>query len=165
MSNGKTHDRFSLGVGSVSIITLFLWGVAPLYILSFFVGWLFATLIFSPDTDILPRKNLKIIKLLLFPYSIFFKHRGLSHGIITGTISRLIYLMIVFTIIIFITHKMGYLNFGVESFLTYTHSYISNFDLSQPAYRYPTWFLIGHFLADLCHILLDRISTFFRRLF
>lgn len=165
MATGKTHDYIGLGLGITASLAILVNDVNVKCIFFFSTAWLFATFIFSPDTDVMPKKRVMILRFLLFPYSIIFKHRGLSHGILTGTITRIVYLILMFALIIFITNKMGYLKFDVDNYFNYIVSYLQNFNINHPSYRYPLWFLMGHFGADLSHIFLDRLSSFFKRIF
>lgn len=158
MAKGKTHDYIGLGAGFALTVILLVKGLSFLYLLCFLAAWLFATLIFSPDTDLMPKKRAGILRFFLFPYSIIFKHRGLSHRFLVGTVSRLVYLIAVVALIIFVTNKMGYLDLGVDSYSKYAFTYLSNFNLGQDSYLCLFWFLVGHFGSDATHTVLDRIS-------
>jgi len=106
MPSGKTHD----------VITIFL--AAPVFAgayvatrdiwLSTFVsvGSLFGGLMFGPDLDTASKQYSRwsFVKFLWFPYRNFFKHRSRwSHGLIFGTLIRVIYFMGVATLAAFLT--------------------------------------------------------------
>jgi uncharacterized metal-binding protein len=106
MPSGKTHD----------VITIFL--TAPVFAgayvatrdiwLSTFVsaGFLFGGLMFGPDLDTASKQYSRwsFVKFLWFPYRNFFKHRSRwSHGLIFGTLIRVIYFMGVATLAAFLT--------------------------------------------------------------
>ena len=70
-------------------------------------SFVFATLFLSPDLDIYyssPTKNWGILRLLWLPYSLFFKHRGISHSLFFSTLTRIIYLSAVVTVAFLIFH-------------------------------------------------------------
>lgn len=118
-------------------------------------GWLFATLIFSPDTDLMPKKRSGVLQFFLYPYSILFKHRGLSHGLITGTISRILYAIVVGGLLVFILSKMGHVDFTAQGYWLGLWHFAQDYDYSLPGYRALTWLYLGMAGADACHILLD----------
>ena len=97
MPSGSTHDRITLWLfpGVVSIaylvtrngeLTLLLGG-----------GFFFAGLMFGPDLDIysIQFKRWGILRGIWLPYQKLLRHRSwLSHGLIIGTVIRIIYLLL-----------------------------------------------------------------------
>lgn len=163
MSDGKTHDRVGLIAGIICSVTAFALFSFPIAI-PFFVGWLIALFIFSPDSDLMPKKRTGILAFFLYPYSILFKHRGLSHSLLLGTLSRVVYIIITFLIILFILSKMGYVEFNFSNFYTELVHFVSNFSVSNPIYQVLCSFYAGMFGADLVHIILDTLSSFLAKL-
>jgi len=165
MSKGKSHDRFNLIIGA--ILTGLLLGLERSWpvVLVFVIGWLIATFIFSPDTDIAPKKRTTILRLFLYPYSVFFKHRGISHSILFGTLTRVMYVLWCFGILIWIFQKMGYIPITIENYGAFLWDFLINYDYSKLHYKMLTWFYLGMFLADFCHIFLDRLTHFIKKLF
>ncbi len=164
MASGKFHDKVNLGTGA--ILTGLLIGLersVPV-VVSFVIGWLFATLIFSPDTDVMPKKRSGVLQFFLYPYSILFKHRGVSHMIFVGTLVRVLYGLIVMTIMLFVLNGMGYITFGASHFLSGVLSYFSNFDYHLIQYKIFVWLFVGMAGADLCHIFFDKITSFFKKI-
>jgi len=163
MSSGKHHDRLNLLVGMISAGTLI--GFTLNWALAFFYlsGWLFSTLFFSPDTDVVPKKRAGFLQFILYPYSILFKHRGLSHHLLLGTLTRLVYGIIVFGFLILIFYKMGYLSISLSHYGNFMYELIKNFDYNLPVYRYFVWFFLGMFLSDFCHILVDKFTSLIKR--
>ena len=95
MPNGKTHDIITLVVSPVVA------GVS--YYLTkdvkttgiIFVSYLFASLMFNGDLDTnsRPYNRWFILKIIWIPYQLMFEHRSVfSHGLIIGTIIRIIYI-------------------------------------------------------------------------
>ena len=160
MASGKLHDKVNLGTGA--ILTGLLIGLERSFpvVLSFVVGWLFATLIFSPDTDVMPKKRTGILQFFLYPYSILFKHRGLSHMILVGTLIRILYGVFIFGLLLFILNGMGYVSFGATEFFSFVLKFMSNFNYQLIQYKIFVWLFAGMVGADICHICMDRLSSF-----
>ena len=119
MANGKAHDRFNIFIGTFIVAVMFATKMDFAIILSFTAAYLFSTLILSPDIDLGPKKRAGLLRPLIYPYSMFFKHRGFSHHLILGTLSRVIYGVIVFIalsniILLFLNHV-----FQTETFRTF----------------------------------------------
>lgn len=164
MARGKTHDKFNLLMGAVLTGVLigfnFYWPV----VLAFSLGWLFSTLLFSPDTDFMPKKRAGFLRFFLYPYSLIFKHRGLSHHWLWGTLTRLIYGLVVFVFLIYLLHRLGHIAFSPEHFLSDLWSFLKAFDLSLWPYQVFMGAYLGMFMADLGHIFIDRLTSFLGRL-
>ncbi len=105
MPSGKTHDAITV------ILAAPVFGVAFLATHDFWlsavatVGFLFGGFMFGPDLDIASKQysRWKFLKVLWFPYRSFFKHRSRwSHGLIFGTLLRVVYFMGAATCIAFL---------------------------------------------------------------
>lgn len=146
MAQYKTHSIFNIFIA----LPLFVWGISyffqPSYNLLIIFGTCFtySTLFMSPDVDLANKIKLFSIKgLLTLPfrgYSKIFKHRGLSHSIILGSITRIVWLGAFFYLVLFLLNKPLLNKKEVVSILK------------------SDYFLYGFtaiILADFCHILLD----------
>ena len=162
MAMGSTHDKVSIfflviilatGVIGYQMSSPALYGAC--------VGWFFATYLISPDLDLGPKKRASVLRPFLYHYSMFFKHRGVSHHFFLGTISRIVYLLAMALLIIFCLHKMGYTSFSTTHYLNFLTNLFHGYTYSVPEYQFLTWTVIGMFLSDLVHILLDKVSSFF----
>ena len=164
MAQGKNHDRINLIVGTVLASLLWI-SLKSFLLLGFFSsGWLFSTFIFSPDSDFMPKKRAGILRFVLYPYALLFKHRGVSHSFIWGTLTRLIYLILMTFLGIFVLSKMDYLKTNHEDFLAIILDIIRNFNLENPFYLAMVWLYLGMFGADFTHVLTDKVSTFLKKL-
>lgn len=96
MPNGKTHDK-------ITFITTPIIGVLSYYLLNnnlistliLITTYIFASIMFNGDLDTnsKPYNRWWIFKIIWIPYQLMFSHRSIwSHGIILGTIVRLIYI-------------------------------------------------------------------------
>jgi uncharacterized metal-binding protein len=164
MSSGKFHDKLNLITGAVLTGVLIGFERSPEIISSFVAGWLIATFIFSPDTDIMPKKRTGPLQFLLYPYSILFKHRGVSHSFLLGTFIRIIYCIVLFGVILFILYRMKLIDYSGQDYILFIKTFIQQWDLSLVPYKIVTWFFIGMFLADTHHYCLDWVTSFLNKL-
>jgi uncharacterized metal-binding protein len=96
MPSGKTHDAITLALAAPAFaltygVTGDLWLATVVA-----VGFLFGGLMFGPDLDT-PSKQYsrwRFLRVLWFPYRNFFRHRSRwSHGLVFGTLLRVVYFM------------------------------------------------------------------------
>src|SRR5687767_2221855 len=105
MPSGKTHDAITLILAAPTFAVTY--AVARDAWLSTLVttGFLFGGLMFGPDLDTIskPYSRWKFARFLWVPYRSFFKHRSRwSHGLIFGTLLRVVYFMGVGTSVAFL---------------------------------------------------------------
>ena len=105
MPSGKTHDAITIILAAPLLGVTFLMTRDPWLSVVVAVGFLFGGFMFGPDLDTASKQysRWKIFKLLWFPYRSFFKHRSRwSHGLVVGTLPRVIYFMGVATCVAFL---------------------------------------------------------------
>ena len=105
MPSGKTHDAITIILAAPLLGVTFLMTRDPWLSVVVAVGFLFGGFMFGPDLDTASKQysRWKIFKLLWFPYRSFFKHRSRwSHGLVVGTLLRVIYFMGVATCVAFL---------------------------------------------------------------
>ena len=109
MPNGKSHDRIThyttplVGLGTIAILlnlnngmTLLSVLIITLIIMS---TYFFASMMFNGDLDMhsKPFNRWWVFKMIWIPYQLMFAHRSFwTHGIIIGTVVRLLYLSPIF---------------------------------------------------------------------
>lgn len=103
MPNGKTHDK-------ITVITTPIVGGFTYLILGdikttafLMSGYLFASFMFNGDLDTnsRPYNRWWLFKMIWIPYQLMFTHRSIwTHGIILGTVVRLIYVLVIPALII-----------------------------------------------------------------
>ncbi len=164
MALGKTHDGINLFIGMVATGLLIGIGLDYFSWPLFLFGWLFSTLIFSPDTDLMPKKRSGPLQFVLYPYSILFKHRGVSHGLLFGTLTRVIYGIVLGGLLVFVLSKMGYLDLEARTYWQRLFEFFSEYNYQLPVYRSVTWLYIGLAFADACHIIVDKLSSLFSKI-
>jgi uncharacterized metal-binding protein len=149
MSNYKTHSSFNL----LLILPLFLGVIvaflAPQWPLlaTFAISFSYSTLFMSPDMDLASQIKLFSLRgVLSIPfrsYALFFRHRGMSHSILLGTMTRLLWLF-------------GFVNIILYLVLQIVPNTKSVFDYVMLYQEYFLWGIAGVFIADLSHLLLDK---------
>lgn len=143
----KTHTKFNLFI-ALPIITCILYlSLHPAVnnFLSFSGCFIYSTLFMSPDMDLANKIKLFSFKgVMTLPfriYSFFFRHRGLSHNLIFGTLTRVLFLTLLFTSLLYLFDH----SISQNLFLNFLRSYKS----------YIIYGFFGIFTADFCHLLLD----------
>ena len=106
MPSGKTHDKISI-IGIPVILSVpILINLDYFLIIILLISYLFASFMFNGDLDIVskPYNRWGFLKFIWIPYQTIFSHRSIfTHGIILGTVIRLLYLgSIIFLILYFI---------------------------------------------------------------
>lgn len=104
MPSGKTHDAITfLLVAPTFAVAWKATESVPLAAVVTF-GMLFGGLMFGPDLDTVSKQYSRwsVFRFLWYPYQAFFAHRSRwSHGLIFGTLLRVIYFMGVLTLVSF----------------------------------------------------------------
>jgi uncharacterized metal-binding protein len=102
MPSGKTHDAITLLIAAPTFAAA--WGVTRSVWLAGVVtaATLFGGLMFGPDLDVQSRQYTRWgpFRLLWWPYKVVFRHRSRwSHGIVFGTLIRVVYFALVLTLV------------------------------------------------------------------
>lgn len=142
----KTHVKFNVFLGlPIFLFGLFHYEIKMEYILTFSAFFIYSTLFMNPDMDLANKIKLLSFKgLLTFPFRIYskiFRHRGISHQFLLGTLTRIIFLsfFLVIPLILFdvVLSKQTLIYF------------------CQKYEYYILFSFAGVCSSDLCHILLD----------
>jgi uncharacterized metal-binding protein len=167
MPSGKTHD---------AITFLF---AAPVFAASYSVtkdvptssvvtgAFLFGGLMFGPDLDTMSKQYVRwsLFRFLWFPYQKVFKHRSRwSHGLIFGTLLRVIYFMGALTLFSFLLAYVfaTYTGGDLPRLMEFTQSWqsIGGFiNKNVGEYALPSAF-IGLWLGAASHTLTDIAGSF-----
>ncbi|MCH1430777.1 MAG: hypothetical protein GWP59_06830 [Chlamydiales bacterium] len=148
MANYRAHTVFNFCLGLPASVAALNYLVTPtLESLTIFVSmFCYGTLFMSPDVDQADKfKLLSLRGFLAFPfvsYALVFKHRGLSHSFILGTLSRAIWLFLWFLLLFFFIYR--YLP-GPDNLLGTLYHFRTEC----------TYGFLGLFFADFCHLFID----------
>ena len=144
MANYKTHTGFNLFFALPTLIGLGYYFFQPpeKALITFTVTFIYATLFMNPDLDLVHQIKLFSVRgFITLPfrgYSKIFKHRGISHSFLLGSVTRIIWLSSILLLVGFSFSFSEYLFSFYEHFKTYF-----------------IYALIGICLADWSHLLLD----------
>lgn len=163
MALGRYHDTFNLAFGAVLSGAMIGFGVETMITVAFSAGWLFSTLIFGPDSDLTVKRRTQILRYFLWPYSFFFRHRGISHHFFWGTVSRNLYLLILLIAIMkLILYLAGLFHVetsvmdGVRALLPPLKFWFSK--VGSLFWKFSFFLFLGQWLSDLAHLLLDKVA-------
>jgi uncharacterized metal-binding protein len=144
MANYKTHARFNLFLILPILVGLnyYFMHTPERLLVIFIAAFTYATLFMNPDLDLVHQVNLFSLRgLLTLPfrgYSKVFRHRGISHSFLLGSVTRILWLSTVLFVLSFS------FSFSEDIFV-----FCKKFKI------YFLYALIGICLADWSHLLLD----------
>ena len=110
MPSGARHLRLELFLLPVFLAGLYLYGLRWPGLLTFAGAYLFSSLFLSPDLDLrsnTARRRWGFLGFVWVPYTKVFKHRGLSHNLLLGPLTRIGYLFLVGFIVIYALNYFG----------------------------------------------------------
>jgi uncharacterized metal-binding protein len=113
----------------------------------FGVFYLLSSIFLSPDLDMkksIPKRRWGPLGFIWFPYSLVFKHRGISHSLLWGPLTRLLYIGFLLALLSLPLIKLDDFSVNVEA-------------LSAV--------ILGIYIPNVLHVLYDRLSSRMKRLF
>lgn len=149
MSDYKGHTKFNLLLALPILMGATYYFMHPHYylLLTFAGAFTYSTLFMSPDMDLAYQIRLLSLRgILSIPfrsYAGLFSHRGLSHNVLLGSATRILWLMAWGCLIFFAVYKSLPTKSTCLKFYKLHQSYI-------------LYGLAGVCFADWCHLLLDR---------
>jgi uncharacterized metal-binding protein len=165
MPSGRTHDRITLWtVPLVLGITYFLTQSGK-FALILAGSFLFSGLMFGPDLDIysVQYKRWGWFRWIWIPYRSAIRHRSnLSHGLIIGTILRLLYISLIILILS-----------GMIAVIAYFFGYVNFQSVINSQKPFPVWnqtytqallaLIIGLELGAMSHSISDSIGSAYKK--
>jgi len=98
MPSGRTHDVITLTIAPATFaVSQVYWGSVSIAAVST-LSMIFAGFMFGPDLDLASKQYRRwgLLRPLWLPYVVVFRHRShLSHGLLLGTIIRILYFLAV----------------------------------------------------------------------
>jgi uncharacterized metal-binding protein len=108
MPNGRTHDIITFTVAPV-VAGISYYLTKDIKTTAIIVStYLFASLMFNGDLDVdsRPYNRWWVLKMIWIPYQLMFSHRSIfTHGLIIGTVIRILYISIIPIIILVFRHQ------------------------------------------------------------
>lgn len=161
MALSRTHDLMNL-----TALPLFMYILPKDSMVPFALGYIVGTFLLSPDLDLpgsRPSRRWCLLRWIWAPYQALSRHRGISHMPILGTLIRIAYIVsaVIFLyfsligVVSLIDRSLGYIIAGWNPFETLERLFRS---------REAVYFVGGVLCADIVHIILDSLWSFFRRI-
>ncbi len=163
MPSGKTHDIANVVLILFGITVIVSYNVLSKHmdedifnncLILFVSAYAFSTFLLSPDLDLKRNRsklNWGFLRWIWQPYSKVFKHRGISHSILWGILTRLIYIYAVYFTALLIYYFFSDMDFNDLPFLFV--------DSDEIRWQYITALLLGVYIPSIFHTVLDRAVT------
>ncbi len=151
MPNYRTHTKINLllVLPVLTTIGILLAFTENTYLWTFAISFLYGTLFMSPDLDYANKINSWSLRGFLsipfLSYAKIFRHRGLSHSILFGTMTRILWLAGHALLFLFLFY---HIKPTPQALL----SYLSSFQM------YFIYGFSGLFLSDATHIIVDKFA-------
>jgi len=149
MPSGKVHLALEMTTLPGFVLAGAYLKASPEQLTVFALSYTAASLFLSPDLDLArsdPASRWGLLRYLWWPYAVVFHHRGLSHSLLLGPITRLLYLGLLVASVLLPLHFLA----GVPLPSRFPVRFV-----------YPT--LAGVYLPHLLHVLADRLASRFSR--
>ena len=119
----------------------------------------------SPDLDLSSSGSSNrwgIFRFLWYPYNKLFSHRGISHSIIFGTLTRIIYLFLIYSFFLFIYFYINNIIKikSIDIFIVYFFDMINVVKLYK---KESILIFIGLNVPGILHVLADDIYSFYKK--
>ncbi|MGI8555200.1 MAG: metal-binding protein [Pyrinomonadaceae bacterium] len=170
MPSGKTHDAVTFFLTAPAFAAA--WEISKSVPLSSIVAvtFLIGGLMFGPDLDTMSKQYTRwsFLKILWYPYQAFFPHRSRwSHGLVFGTLLRVIYFMGVLTLLSFLAVYLFeiYAGGNLPNLLEFVKAWRNVGDYVRGdlgKYAFPAVF-IGLWLGAASHTLTDMAGSYVKR--
>lgn len=167
MPSGKTHDAITFLFAAPVFAAA--WKITENTAVSAVVtfAFLFGGLMFGPDLDTMSKQYTRwgILRFLWYPYQAFFAHRSRwSHGLVFGTLLRVIYFMGALTLTAFVTVYLyaSYIGGDLPRIAEFTRVWLDIGEYVRAnvgEYFLPSVF-VGLWLGAASHTLTDMAGTF-----
>ncbi len=168
MPSGKTHDfiTFLIAAPTAAVTYYFTrdWALAAVAT----VAMLFGGLMFGPDLDIQSRQYTRWgpLRFLWWPYKVALRHRSRwSHSIMLGTLIRVIYFLIVITLVLVVSLCIRdvYVNRSSVSAAAFTEAIARVWEILSPIKRgYLIAAFAGLWVGASSHTISDVLGSFFK---
>ena len=154
MPSGRTHLKIEMTVfAGCTVLGLYLVKlnfIAIVHLASFLGSYLFASLFLTPDLDLkqsIAFKRWGIARILWLPYAHLFRHRALSHHILFGPLTRIVYAVLILSLVV----------------SALTHMTSLRIQLHAPGWAVLVSIVAGVYLPNQIHTLADILWSIKRR--
>ncbi|MGF1480694.1 MAG: metal-binding protein [Cyanophyceae cyanobacterium] len=164
MPSGRTHDRITLWCLPWVVGVAFLLTRSGNLTLIVALAFLFSGLMFGPDLDIysVQFKRWGVLRLIWLPYQKLLSHRSfLSHGLIIGTVGRLLYLGGIALTVAFVSCALLKLAWNIN--WNWQRMFQAGITFIQTYPEEAITLFLGLELGAASHSLSDRLGSAYRR--
>jgi uncharacterized metal-binding protein len=168
MPSGKTHDliTFVLAAPTAAAAYYFThdWTLTTIVT----VAMVFGGLMFGPDLDIQSKQYTRWgpVRFIWWPYKVTLAHRSrLSHGIVFGTMIRIIYFLVVVSLLLAVAlfARDKYLHTSSAGIVEVQDAFTRVWEIFKPIKRnYLVAAFIGLWLGASSHTASDVLGSFFK---
>lgn len=167
MPSGKTHDIANVILILFGFTVIISYNVLSEHmdedifnvcLILFVSAYTFSTFFLSPDLDLRRNRsklNWGFFRWIWWPYSKVFKHRGISHSILWGIPTRLIYIYLVYFTVIIIYFFLSDIDFDELPFLFV--------EIDEIRWQYIASLILGVYIPSVSHTVLDNAVTGIKR--
>lgn len=158
MASGKTHQLVNTLASVPAALGLHLNGTPIEFTATGLAGYTLATFLINPDLDTNSRPYYAwgIFRLVWLPYKALSSHRGVSHIPFIGTLIRVVYFAAIVWLALFAVFALFLGNQGVSNYLAFWRG-VAGYG------PYIAMFFLGMCVSDILHIVLDHVSTGYKR--
>lgn len=170
MPSGKTHDKITFLLVVPTFLAAYAFTKELEIAILATLGMLFGGLMFGPDLDIASKQYYRwgVLRFLWWPYQKIFSHRSIfTHGILVGTLVRIIYFFLSIVLITFITVCLLEIVQGKDLNLSFLLSSIYRQVIEIAQYvplNYLVATLLGIWLGAASHTLADLLTSTFKQI-
>lgn len=169
MSSGRTHERNNMAMLPFFMLIAIFLTSNPWLIVCFVTGYVLSTYYLSPDLDTFSNAYRRFgrLRFIWRPYQMMFSHRGLSHFVLIGTLSRLVYLLAVilgsYYLLAWLLSQQSWAE--VELHTAGITNLMKNpaYIMELPIRNHLIWLFSGLLLSDMIHLFFDQLSSFAKR--
>jgi len=168
MPSGRTHDLISFWLAAPSAGGAYYFTRDWVLSLVLGAGVLFGGLMFGPDLDTQSKPYMRWgpLRLLWWPYKVALPHRSRwSHGILFGTIIRIVYFLSVSVLLLAIALYVrdAYIRQSAAGFGEVSDAFARVWELFAPIRRdYLVAAFIGLWIGAASHTVTDVLGSFFK---
>lgn len=168
MPLGKTHDRITWIFYPPFAYIVWDFSNNVTIVMLYSIAYLFSSFMFSGDLDLVSQQSKRwgLLRWIWIPYRKMFRHRSkFTHGIVLGTIVRILYLFLIFSILFSLLY---FITFKTSPFLhkelTSETAIFLQLTTKQPKIYFLAIFL-GLSCGALVHTLSDEFFSTLKRMF
>jgi uncharacterized metal-binding protein len=168
MPSGKTHDLITFVLAAPTAAATYFFTQDWMITIIVVVAMLFGGLMFGPDLDIQSKQYTRWgpLRFIWWPYKVALAHRSrLSHGILFGTVIRIVYFLLVVTLLLAATllARNWYLHETTANVAQVQDAFTRMWEILKPIkHQYLIAAFAGLWIGAASHTASDVLGSFFK---